>query len=38
VSRTQAATAEELQILARTYLSPADMLTVVAGGAATEAA
>jgi zinc protease len=33
VRRTQAATAEELQALARTYLSPADMLTVVAGGA-----
>ncbi|QKG57584.1 insulinase family protein [Hymenobacter sp. BRD128] len=33
VRRTQAATAAELQALARTYLSPADMLTVVAGGA-----
>jgi zinc protease len=33
VRRTQAATAEELQALARTYLSPADMLTIVAGGA-----
>ncbi|MGI4833329.1 MAG: M16 family metallopeptidase [Janthinobacterium lividum] len=32
--RTQATTAAELQALARTYLSPADMLTVVAGGAA----
>ena len=36
VRRTQAATAEELQTLARTYLSPADMLTVVAGGAVAE--
>ena len=33
VRRTQAATAAELQELARTYLGPADMLTVVAGGA-----
>ncbi|MVN76869.1 insulinase family protein [Hymenobacter sp. HMF4947] len=32
VRRTQAATATELQALARTYLSPADMLAVVAGG------
>ncbi|RZL04771.1 MAG: insulinase family protein [Hymenobacter sp.] len=32
VRRTQAATADELLTLARTYLSPADMLTVVAGG------
>jgi len=32
--RTQAATAAELLALARTYLSPADMLTVVAGGTA----
>ncbi|WP_151085822.1 M16 family metallopeptidase [Hymenobacter baengnokdamensis] len=32
VQRTQAVTAAELQALARTYLSPADMLTVVAGG------
>ena len=32
--RTQATTAAELQALARTYLSPAAMLTVVAGGAA----
>ncbi len=38
VRRTQAATATELQALARTYLSPADMLTVVAGGAVGEAA
>lgn len=38
VRRTQAATAEELQALARTYLSPADMLTVVAGGAVAELA
>lgn len=38
VRRTQAATAEELQALARTYLSPADMLTVVAGGAVAEPA
>lgn len=36
VRRTQAATADELLALARTYLSPADMLTVVAGGAASE--
>jgi len=36
VRRTQAATAAELQALARTYLSPADMLTVVAGGAVAE--
>lgn len=33
VRQTQAATAADLQALARTYLSPADMLTVVAGGA-----
>ena len=32
VRQTQAATAEQLQALARTYLSPADMLVVVAGG------
>ncbi len=32
VQQTQAATAASLQALARTYLSPADMLTVVAGG------
>jgi predicted Zn-dependent peptidase len=32
--RTQAATAAELQALARTYLNPEDMLTVVAGGTA----
>lgn len=32
VQQTQAATAEQLQALARTYLSPADMLAVVAGG------
>ncbi|NML66173.1 insulinase family protein [Hymenobacter sp. RP-2-7] len=32
--RTLATTAAELQALARTYLNPADMLTVVAGGAA----
>jgi predicted Zn-dependent peptidase len=32
VCQTQAATAADLQALARTYLSPADMLTVVAGG------
>ena len=32
VQQTQAATAADLQALARTYLSPADMLTVVAGG------
>ncbi|MGI4819695.1 MAG: M16 family metallopeptidase [Janthinobacterium lividum] len=32
VRQTQAATAADLQALARTYLSPADMLTVVAGG------
>lgn len=38
VRRTQAATAEELLALARTYLSPADMLTVVAGGAVPQAA
>jgi zinc protease len=38
VRRTQAATAEELQELARIYLSPADMLTVVAGGAVAEPA
>jgi zinc protease len=38
VRRTQAATAEELQALARTYLSPANMLTVVAGGAVAEPA
>jgi zinc protease len=38
VRRTQAATAAELQELARTYLSPADMLTVVAGGAVAEPA
>nr|WP_236018600.1 pitrilysin family protein [Hymenobacter sp. BT559] len=38
VRRTQAATAEELQALARTYLSPADMLTVVAGGTVPEPA
>lgn len=38
VRRTQAATAAELQTLARTYLSPADMLTVVAGGAVAEVA
>ncbi|HET9506025.1 MAG TPA: insulinase family protein [Hymenobacter sp.] len=31
VQQTQAATAVSLQALARTYLSPADMLTVVAG-------
>jgi predicted Zn-dependent peptidase len=31
--QTQAATAADLQALARTYLSPADMLAVVAGGA-----
>ncbi|AMR28650.1 hypothetical protein A0257_17125 [Hymenobacter psoromatis] len=33
VHQTQTATATELRELARTYLSPADMLTVVAGGA-----
>ena len=33
VRRTQATTAAELLALARTYLSPTDMLTVVAGGA-----
>ena len=33
VLRTQDATAADLQALARTYLSPADMLAVVAGGA-----
>jgi predicted Zn-dependent peptidase len=33
VLQTQAATAADLQALARTYLSPADMLAVVAGGA-----
>ena len=33
VHQTQAATAADLQALARTYLSPADMLAVVAGGA-----
>jgi zinc protease len=33
VRQTQAATAADLQALARTYLSPADMLVVVAGGA-----
>lgn len=33
VRQTQAATAADLQALARTYLSPADMLAVVAGGA-----
>ncbi len=33
VRQTRAATAADLQALARTYLSPADMLTVVAGGA-----
>jgi zinc protease len=33
VRQTQAATAETLQALARTYLSPADMLAIVAGGA-----
>jgi zinc protease len=38
VRRTQAATAAELQELARTYLSPADMLTVVAGGTVPEPA
>ncbi|MGI4759363.1 MAG: M16 family metallopeptidase [Janthinobacterium lividum] len=38
VRRTQAATAAELQELARTYLSPADMLTIVAGGAVAEPA
>jgi predicted Zn-dependent peptidase len=38
VCRTEAATAEELQALARTYLNPADMLTVVAGGAMAEPA
>ncbi len=32
VQQTQAATAADLQALARTYLSPADLLTVVAGG------
>ena len=32
VQQTQAATAATLQALARTYLSPADMLVVVAGG------
>ena len=32
VRQTQAATAADLQALARTYLSPADMLVVVAGG------
>ena len=32
VRQTQAATAADLQALARTYLSPADMLAVVAGG------
>ena len=32
VRQTQATTAEQLQELARTYLSPADMLAVVAGG------
>jgi len=32
--RTQAATAAELQALARTYLNPSDMLTIVAGGSA----
>jgi len=32
VQQTQATTAADLQALARTYLSPADMLTVVAGG------
>jgi zinc protease len=32
VQQTQAATAADLLALARTYLSPADMLTVVAGG------
>ena len=32
VQQTQAATAADLQALARTYLSPADMLAVVAGG------
>ena len=36
VRRTQAATAAELLALARTYLSPSDMLTVVAGGAVGE--
>jgi zinc protease len=36
VRRTQAATADELLALARTYLSPSDMLTVVAGGAVSE--
>ena len=36
VHQTQAATAAELRELARTYLSPADMLTVVAGGAVNE--
>jgi zinc protease len=34
VRQTQAATAADLQALARTYLSPADMLAVVAGGSA----
>ncbi len=38
VHQTQATTAAELRELARTYLSPADMLTVVAGGAAGEPA
>jgi predicted Zn-dependent peptidase len=33
VRQTQAATAADLQALARAYLSPADMLAVVAGGA-----
>ena len=32
IAQTQAATAADLQALARTYLSPGDMLTVVAGG------
>ena len=38
VRRTQAATAADLQALARTYLSPADMLAVVAGGETVPAA
>jgi len=38
VRRTQDATAAALQALARTYLSPADMVTVVAGGAVAEVA
>jgi len=38
VHQTQATTATELRELARTYLSPADMLTVVAGGGPAEPA